>query len=66
METKVGISIDVVLPEEPRDILDENTKNRPEWLIECHDGDGVPKATNDYLSARLRRRVNCFCSIHTR
>jgi len=37
------------LPEEPRDILDENTKNRPEWLIECHDGDGVPKATNDYL-----------------
>jgi len=48
-DTEVGISIDVVLPEEPRDILDENTKNRPEWLIECHDGDGVPKATNDYL-----------------
>merc|ERR550514_1570846 len=48
-DTEVGISIDVVLPDEPRNILDENSKNRPEWLIECHDGDGVPKATNDYL-----------------
>jgi hypothetical protein len=48
-DTEVGISIDVVLPDEPQNILDENSRNRPEWLLECYDADGVPKATNDYL-----------------
>jgi hypothetical protein len=48
-DTEVGISIDVVLPDEPRDILDDNSRNRPEWLLECFDENGVPKATNDYI-----------------
>jgi hypothetical protein len=48
-DTEVGIAIDVVLPDEPRDILDDNSRNRPEWLMECYDENGVPKATNDYL-----------------
>jgi hypothetical protein len=48
-DTEVGFSIDVVLPDEPRNILDENSRNRPEWLMECYDMNGVPKATNDYL-----------------
>merc|ERR1719191_1233026 len=36
-DTEVGISIDVVLPEEPRDILDDNSNLRPEWLMTCYD-----------------------------